>query len=89
MPGIEPASVLRTDQYKRYAPFYILRNSVGMPGIEPGFYAPEAYIIPLYDIPTLFPMASIMPLIPITVEQKKYSNKLVGGTGLEPVTPPV
>lgn len=27
--------------------------NVGMPGIEPGFYAPEAYIIPLYDIPTL------------------------------------
>ncbi len=23
-----------------------------MPGIEPGFYAPEAYIMPLYDIPT-------------------------------------
>src|SRR3989344_5946855 len=31
-----------------------LQNSVGMPGIEPGFYAPEAYVIPLYHIPTRF-----------------------------------
>src|SRR3989344_7786522 len=32
----------------------LFQSSVGMPGIEPGFYAPEAYVIPLYHIPTQF-----------------------------------
>ena len=36
-----------------------------MPGIEPGFYAPEAYIMPLYDIPTLLPNGIQMPLYDI------------------------
>ena len=32
--------------------FISSKTHVGVPGIEPGFYAPEAYIMPLYDTPT-------------------------------------
>lgn len=27
---------------------------VGTPGIEPGLYAPEAYVLPVYYVPELF-----------------------------------
>src|SRR3990167_3501554 len=55
------------------------QSSVGMPGIEPGFYAPEAYVIPLYHIPTQF----------LNALQILSQNIFVGATGLGPVTSPV
>ncbi len=29
-----------------------VKNPVGLPGIEPGLYAPEAYVLPVYYSPT-------------------------------------
>ena len=38
----------------------LLRNSVGPPGIEPGLYEPESYVLPVYYGPIEFPKSPAM-----------------------------
>ena len=85
--GIEPTSVLHaptknTDTH----PAFFFRNSVGAPRIELGFYAPEAYVMPLYHAPVEFLMASVLP---VYYSPKRIYMMRVQPEGLEPSTPPV
>ena len=52
---------------------------VGMPGIEPGLYEPESYVLPVYYIPKR-KASSVFETIAYRREKEKRKNKTLGAT---------
>ena len=76
-------------------------GTIGLPGIEPGLHPPHGRVLPAYSGPCLRKLSSVGPpgiepglYAPEAYVLPAYSGPTedtfrVGGTGLEPVAPPV